>query len=243
MARTNNPVLSRIEKENEFNACDVCTYNGVALRTGILLVIAFLSAIFCMVGLQRFPEVVIPLLVVSSFLTFLFVLCGSLSIKLAKPMSILTSICEGLSLGLLSLCAEIYVSGAVGLAIFVTFTVCAVTLMLYSSRVIKVSNKFRKIMSISLISLAIVSVFVLIIDLIFPALLQIPYPIMILISVCLILYGALLLVSDFDRVETLINMGADKRCEWQLALGILLDIVWIYVEVIRLIILIANKND
>lgn len=240
-ART-NPVLSRIQNE-AFEITDAVTYNGVALRTGILLFITFVSALFSMLGLQKFPSVVLPLLVVSGFMTFIFVLVGSMSVRLSKVMSILTAISEGLLLGMLSLVAETVVHGAIMLAMFVTLTVFSVTLALYRFRVIKVGNRFRSFMYISLLSLMIVSIFVAIMQFLLPSVFQVSWGLAVLISVALIIYGALLLIWDFDRVENMVTAGVDKRYEWTLALGLLLDIVWIYIEVIRLIILLAMRND
>jgi uncharacterized YccA/Bax inhibitor family protein len=63
------------------------------------------------------------------------------------------------------------------------------------------------------------------------------------ISVFLIIYGALMLTLDFDRAEAIVSSGADKKYEWMVALGLMVTIVWLYIEILRLIMIVASKRD
>jgi uncharacterized YccA/Bax inhibitor family protein len=63
------------------------------------------------------------------------------------------------------------------------------------------------------------------------------------ITVFLIIYGALMLTLDFDRAETVVSSGADKRYEWMIAMGLMVTIIWLYIEIIRLILILSSRRN
>ena len=52
-----------------------------------------------------------------------------------------------------------------------------------------------------------------------------------------------MLTLDFERAKTMVEYGADKRTEWQISVGLLVTIIWIYVEILRLLVIIASRRD
>ncbi len=66
---------------------------------------------------------------------------------------------------------------------------------------------------------------------------------MIGVEVFLVFYGVITLAFNFAEANAVVSMGASKDAEWSVALGLLVSIVYIYVEVLRLIALIAAKSD
>jgi len=137
------------------------------------------------------------------------------------------------------------VPGAPYAAIIATTAIFFVMLFLYSSRIIRVTTRFRKIMYAVLfgilfffIGFGLMSLFV---DM--NAIFGNSYGLAIGISVFLIVYGALMLTLDFDRAEAIVSSGADKKYEWMVALGLMVTIVWLYIEILRLIMIVASKRD
>ena len=63
-----------------------------------------------------------------------------------------------------------------------------------------------------------------------------------LMSAFILLYGAFMLVLDFEQVNVIVANGFDKRYEWTAALGLMVTIVWIYIEVLRLLAIISNRD-
>lgn len=240
---SSNPVFRRVSKEQGVMV-DTATYSGVMTKTGILFVITVLSAILSLslIGLENL-QLYIALLGVSVFTAFIGVLIGTLSVRLAKPMSILYALSEGFLLGFISLIAEMYIPGIAGLAILITLSIFGVMLMLYTTRIVKVGQKFRAFMYTVLISLFIIALVSLVLSLfgvyLFP---QDNGPLAIGISVFYLLFASLMLLLDFDRIENLVNFGVDKRFEWSLALGLMVTLVWIYIQVIELAIRIAAAS-
>jgi uncharacterized YccA/Bax inhibitor family protein len=184
------------------------------------------------------------LLVGSVIVALIAVLIATFVPSLAMPMSIVYAAAEGVLLAMITLVAHTFVPGAPYAAIIATTAIFFVMLFLYSSRIIRVTTRFRKIMYAVLfgilfffIGFGIMSLFVDM-NVIFGN----SYELAIGISVFLIIYGALMLTLDFDRAEAIVSRGADKKYEWMVALGLMVTIVWLYIEILRLIMIVASKR-
>jgi uncharacterized YccA/Bax inhibitor family protein len=57
----------------------------------------------------------------------------------------------------------------------------------------------------------------------------------ILFSIAFIVAGSLTFVLDFDQAQRLVNAGVDERESWRVAFGLVVGLVWLYLEVLRLI--------
>ena len=57
----------------------------------------------------------------------------------------------------------------------------------------------------------------------------------ILFSIAFIVAGSLTFVLDFDQAQQLVNAGVDERESWRIAFGLVVGLVWLYLEVLRLI--------
>ncbi len=60
-------------------------------------------------------------------------------------------------------------------------------------------------------------------------------PLSILFSVAFITFGALTFIMDFDQAERMVEMGVDQRESWRIAFGLVVGLVWLYLEVLRLL--------
>jgi hypothetical protein len=61
-------------------------------------------------------------------------------------------------------------------------------------------------------------------------------------SVFVVIIAALNLVLDFDFIETGVKVGAPKYMEWYGAFGIMVTLVWLYLEILRLLSKVRNRN-
>ena len=144
---------------------------------------------------------------------------------------------EGAVVGGISRLFEIEFEGIVLQAVMLTLGVFVILLGLYASRLIKVTENFR----LGVIAATGAIVLVYVVDLIMRAFgAEIPYlndagPIGIVISVVIVIIAALNLVLDFDFIE----QGADSRApaymNWYAAFGLLVTLVWLYLEILRLL--------
>jgi len=62
-------------------------------------------------------------------------------------------------------------------------------------------------------------------------------------SAIFIVFGALMLTLDFDRAEMIVSSGAEKSYEWTVAVGLMVTIVWIYVELLRFLMIIYSRRN
>ncbi len=62
-------------------------------------------------------------------------------------------------------------------------------------------------------------------------------------SVFVVVIAALNLVLDFDFIEQGVEHGAPKYMEWYAAFGLLVTLIWLYVEILRLLAKLASRKD
>ena len=241
-----SPLFSNIQTgEAVYDDVDHATYKGITVKTVILLLIAVLIAAVVAFALPTIlannPTTFYVTLVVSSIVGFISVIVGRMSERKAKYASVIYAVCEGLFLGSLSAIVEAYVPGVVATAVFSTIVLFAVMLTLFATGVIRVGSKFRSIcLGLTLGAIAIilmVSLFSLFIDY------QTYFNIMIGVEVFLVFYGVITLSFNFAEANAVVAMGASKDAEWSVALGLLVSIIYIYIEVLRLLALIAARSD
>jgi uncharacterized YccA/Bax inhibitor family protein len=160
------------------------------------------------------------------------------------PMSIVYAVAEGLILGFITVFAEAFVPGAAYVAVIATAAIFFVMLFLYSSRIIRVTPRFQKIMYATILGILIYFIFSGILSIFYPPIVNMMSSgLGIGITVFLIIYGALMLTLDFDRAETVVSSGADKRYEWMIAMGLMVTIIWLYIEIIRLILILSSRRN
>lgn len=150
----------------------------------------------------------------------------------------LYALCEGAFLGAISAYFNQLYSGIVVQAVLATLSVVMVMLILYVTRIVKVTPKYVLITvaatgGIMLMYLAtwIFSIFGADI-----AFWNSPTPLGIGISVVICIVAAMNLAIDFAFIEESINAGTTpRRMEWLAALGVTVTIVWLYLEILRLL--------
>ena len=159
------------------------------------------------------------------------------------------AILEGLFVGAISAFFEYSVSsrqggyaggysGIVLQAVGLTFSVVAVMFLLYKFKIIQATPMFKKVIIIATLG---IGVFYLVCWFISsaggsaPSFIFQSSPLGIGFSVFVVALAALNLIMDFDMIENGVEMGAPKYMEWYAAFGLLVTIVWLYMEILRLL--------
>jgi len=218
---------------------DAMTLNGVVTASGVLLAILLVAGWFGWQSVEQSElDVQLP--------SWLFIaLIGALGVailtifkpKLARFTSPLYAALEGLVLGAISALYEAQFDGIVLQAVGLTVGVFITLLFLYATRVIKVTEKLR--MGIVAATGAVMLVYVASMVLrLFSV--DVPFihdagPIGILFSLAVVVIAAMNLVLDFDFIERGAAIGAPKYMEWYAAFGLLVTVVWLYLELLRLL--------
>ncbi len=127
--------------------------------------------------------------------------------------------------------------GIVMQAVGLTFAVVIAMFALYRFRVIKATEKFKSVIIIATAGIAVFYLLALVLRLF-----NVDMPLIhssgtlgIVFSLVVVCIAALNLILDFDRIEQGAAMGASKYMEWYGAFGLLVTIVWLYLEILRLL--------
>jgi len=160
----------------------------------------------------------------------------SFSRKANPALVIAYAVVEGVFVGLVSKVFESLYSGIVMQAVVATFGVFFLMAMLYKARAIRATPKF-----VRGVTAAIVGVFgVILINLVLGLFgvntgLRDGSPLAIGFSLVVIVVAALSFVLSFHEVEEGVRMGLPQRYSWTAAFGILVSLIWLYIEILRLI--------
>lgn len=144
---------------------------------------------------------------------------------------------EGLVLGAISAVYNARYEGIVVQAVMLTAAVFVIMLGLYSSRTVRVTDRLRK--GVIAATLAVMAVYLVsIVMRLFGA--EVPMihdngPVGILFSLAVVGIASFNLLLDFDLVEKGVAAGAPKWMEWYASFALLVTLVWLYLELLRLL--------
>lgn len=215
------------------------TMDDIVVRTGILFLMVLATA-----GLNWFIMYSNPgmgglLSMVGALVALVFVLINAFKSEPSPVLIMGYALAEGLFLGGISALFNAAIQGIVLQAIISTFIVFAVTLTLYSMRVVRNSAKLQRFTLIGLIS---VMLFFLAswalsffggYDMMAVTIFGLPLGLVIGL-ICIVL-AVTSLIGDFDVCERAVALGAPKRIAWFCAFGIMVTLIWLYVNILRVL--------
>jgi len=148
------------------------------------------------------------------------------------------AVVEGVFLGAVSEFFEMRFpdSGIVLQAVVGTFAIFFVMAGLYKARIIRATPKFARFMLGAVVAAVVVMLARLLMGFLMEdSPLSNGSGLSVLVSLVLIVIGALTFILDFDMVEQAVAQGAPKNVSWLCAFGILVGLIWVYLEVLRLL--------
>ncbi len=157
--------------------------------------------------------------------------------QLAKFVAPIYAIAQGFFVGSISKAYETSYDGIVVQAAGMTVAVFAVMLVLYRTGVIRVTEKFRKIVVTATIAVMVFYGVSMLIRLFGGSVSFLSSPSLLGIAFSIFVAGlaAFNLALDFDFIERGSKQGLDKHFEWFAAFGLLVTIIWLYLELLRLL--------
>jgi uncharacterized YccA/Bax inhibitor family protein len=238
LLRTSNPALNAKTFDNRVSITgEAMTMQGTVHKTGFLLLCAIATAGWTWWSAGTQPETVTLYLWGGLIGGVVFALATIFKKEWSPVTAPIYALCEGLALGGFSAVLNQVYSGIVLQAIGLTAAVTAVMLLLYTSGAIRATPKF----TIGVVA-ATGGIFLFyVIDFVMGffghhvSLLYSNGPWGIAISVLIVIVAALNLILDFDFVETGVHGGAAKYMEWYGAFGIMVTLVWMYIEILHLL--------
>ncbi len=151
---------------------------------------------------------------------------------------------EGLLVGAVSFLIGGAYGGIVFQAASITLAVLFVMLMIYKSGLIVVTDRFRTIILASMGGIFVVYLLSFILSFFG---ISIPYlhssgPIGIGISLFVVAIASMMLLVNFDFIERGEEMEAPEYMEWYGAIGVIITLVWIYIEILRLVAIFSGRD-
>jgi len=209
--------------------------NKTFLLTGILLLTAFLGAYLA-------SMMVMWVGIIGGLVSLLVAYFRPKTAPITAP---LYAAFEGLALGTISLLyANFFYEGIVFNAIMLTLLALGVMLTLYRTGVIKATKKFRAVVTTATGAIMMLYVVNIVMHMFgggLPYLHQM-HPIGIGISLLIIGVACLNLILDFDQFEKGEQMRAPIHMEWLSAMGLLVTLIWLYLEILRLLAMFSSSD-
>ena len=236
ITHSSNPTLSRINTVKS-HSNNTMSLNGTLNKTLILLILVILAGGFAWTNASTFAPLLIPLLIGNFIIGLGIVLFLAFKPLFAKYLAPIYAVFEGVFLGIISLIFEQIYPGIVIQAILLTIIVTLLMNVLYRKEIIKVTKKFRSIMMVAILSVLgiyvvsfIMSFFGTTIPLIHEG-----GPVGIIFSLVVVGIASLTLLLDFDFIDRAIENKMPKDLEWYGAFALIVTLVWIYIEILKLL--------
>jgi uncharacterized YccA/Bax inhibitor family protein len=211
------------------------TLDDVVQRTGAMLFTILAAGTVAWVALP--DRMFVPALIVAGMGGLALGLFMSFTMKVNAPLALIYSVCEGVLLGAISHVFNERWPGIVIQAITGTVMVAGGMLIVYRIGAIRVTPKFTRIIvgaTIGVFGLMVVNL----IAYLFTSDglgLRSGGPLAVIFSLVCIGLAAMNLVLDFDMIERGIRQGAPKQLAWYAAFGLTVTLIWLYIEILRLL--------
>jgi len=240
MMRSANPALNKKTFQGipRVTGKAAMTIDGTVNKTAIMLLLVVMTASWTW---SRFfaagPQAVMGLMIFGAIAGLVIGIVTVFKRTAAPITAPLYAAFEGLFLGGLSAMLESRYPGIVIQAVGLTFGTLFCLLGAYKSRLIKVTENFRLgvVAATGGIALLYFASFILGFFGINIPMIHSSGPIGIGFSLVVVTIAALNLVMDFDFIETASDRGAPKYMEWYGAFGLMVTLIWLYIEFLRLL--------
>ena len=238
LMRTSNPALNERAFRSQVAYGEAMTLQGTVNKTGLLLLCVVVSAAWTW-GLSHSetPEAALPWMLGGVFGGFVMALVTVFRKEWSPVTSPIYSLLEGLALGGISAMLEQRYPGIAIQAVGLTFGTLLAMLLAYKSGVIRATEKFK----IGVFAATGGIMLLYLVDIVLHFFNRpIPFihegtPMGVAFSLFVVVIAALNLVLDFDLIETGVNNGAPKYMEWYGAFGLMVTLIWLYLEILRLL--------
>jgi uncharacterized YccA/Bax inhibitor family protein len=239
LLRSNNPVLKESAFAGAVPTGQAMTIQGTVNKTGLLLLFVVATAAWTW-GLSHSPtpEAAFPWMIGGALGGFVVALVTVFKKEWSPITAPVYALLEGLFLGGISAVFEKSYPGIAVQAISLTFGVLFVLLLAYKMRIVQATRGFKLGVIAATGGIAIVYLINMVMSLFFHtqiSVLNSSTPLGIGISLFVVIIASLNLIIDFDMIETGSRMGAPKYMEWYGAFGLMVTLIWLYMEILRLL--------
>jgi len=238
LMRTSNPALNEKAFKGQVAYGEAMTLQGTVNKTGLLLLCVVATAAWTW-GLSHSPapEAALPWMIGGVFGGFIVALVTIFKQNWAPLTGPVYALLEGLALGGISAMFERAYPGVAMQAVGLTFGTLFVMLLAYKTGMIRATQGFKLGVIAATGGIAVFYLVEMVLSFFHvnvPAVngsgaLGIGF------SLFVVIIAALNLVLDFGMIETGVQGGAPKYMEWYGAFGLMVTLIWLYLEILRLL--------
>lgn len=243
MIRSGNPALRKKTFENLTTISDeVMTLDGAVNKTAISMGILLLAAYY------TYSNAIMDYVVIGFIGGFILAIVTIFK-KEWSPITVpIYALLEGLALGGISkIYADAFEPGIVPQAIMLTLGILFSLLFAYKTKIIKATENFKLGIFAATAGIAIVYLISFLMSIFGGGGLPVMDPtnssmLSIGFSLFVVVIASLNLVMDFDFIEEGAANGAPKYMEWYGAFGLLVTLIWLYLEILRLLAKLSSRR-
>ncbi|MGH8371607.1 MAG: Bax inhibitor-1/YccA family protein [Gammaproteobacteria bacterium] len=238
--KTSNPALRTKAFRNPVMAGDAqMTVNGTIGKSFILLVLVLVTASWCWSRFYTTGDIaaVTPFMIGGVIGGLVFGIATAFKPAWAYITAPLYAMAEGLAVGGISAMFELRYPGIVVQAVALTMAVAFGMLILYRTGIIKVTDRFRRMIFAATFGIVIFYGLTMLVSF-FGVNTSMVYghtPLSIGISLFIVAIAAFNLVLDFDMISQQSQQGAPRYMEWYGAFALMVTLIWLYLEILRLL--------
>jgi uncharacterized YccA/Bax inhibitor family protein len=216
------------------------TYDDVIIKTGglLALLVVVAAATWTLVPRPMLGTVMIVGLIGGLVLG----LVNAFKRNPSPALIVAYTVFEGAFLGAISLMYNQIADGAVWQAVLGTASVFAVSLFLFRSGKVRVTPKFTRWLMFALLGYALFSLinFVLMMTGVLDGFGMRNGPIGVIVGLVAVGLAAASLIVDFDSIKRGVEAGVPAKMAWAAAFGLLVTLIWLYLELLRLVTIISS---
>jgi len=214
------------------------TYDDVIVKTGGLLA---LLVVVAAVTWTLAPQ----LWVFGAIVGLVLGLVNAFKREPSPLLITLYAVAQGVFLGGISAFYESFYDGVVGQAVLATVAVFATSLVLFRSGKVRVTPKFQKFLLIGMVGYLVFSLLNIVLMFVMPSGDFGPLRggwLGVAVGLVAVGLAAMSLIVDFDSIKRGVEGGAPAKFAWSAAFGLLVTLIWLYLELLRLLAILRGDN-
>lgn len=217
------------------------TYDDVLIKTGITFGVLLVAAAGTWMLSAAAPGLGLLLMIGGVLGGLVFGLINAFKRQVSPFLVLAYAVCEGLALGGISKIFESAYDGVVTKAILATAVTFIVMLAAFKTKLIRNSPTLMRVVFIGTLSIAGFYLVNFAISLFAGAsaapgnLTLFGFPLWVIVSLVAVVLAAFSLVTDFDFIDQAVRNGAPVSASWTCAWGLMVTLVWLYLEFLRLL--------
>lgn len=251
-----NFAFKKIQNESvniDFNY-ECASVEGVGIKTSILLGTTFLTTLLMIGIILNFGYLPIFMYILATVLTLILQIIINIKPMKAKSLAIPYAISEGLVIGCLCGLLEIALPDMglkiASISLIATLSIFLAAIFLYTKKIIKVGHRFRGFLITAGLGVIIFTLGISILSLIMFFVNGTNLYIMfyfsgfgVALSIFMCILASMYVISSLSLADNLIQAGVEKSMEWYASYAITLNVIYLFIEILRLLIILIGRNN